>query len=78
MEPTLQLLCEDASVLLEATDPDDHSTKSFQDTLADEKKRYQDTLDTAMATNDMLKSGYYDYTTSCVASEIIINCISSV
>ena len=62
MEPTLLLLCEDASLLLEPTNPDDEATKSFQDTLADEKKRYQDTLDTAMATSDMLKSGYYDYT----------------
>ena len=61
MEPTLQLLCEDASSLLGATDPDDETTKSFQDTLTDEKKRYQDTLGTAMATRDMLKSGYYGY-----------------
>ena len=61
MQPTLQSLCENAAMLLEPTNPDDEATKSFQDNLADEKKRYQDTLDTAMATSDMLKSGYYNY-----------------
>ena len=63
MEPTLQLMCEDASLLLEAADAEDQATKSFQASLDDEKKRYQDTLDTAMATSDMLKSGYYGYCT---------------
>ena len=63
MEPTLQLMCEDASLLLEAADAEDQATKSFQASLDDEKKRYHDTLDTAMATSDMLKSGYYGYST---------------
>ena len=61
MEPTLQLLSNNASLLLEGTDPDDQSTKSFEATLDDEKKRYKSTLDSAMATSDMLKSGYYGY-----------------
>ena len=61
MEPALQVMCEDASLLLEAADTKDQSTLSFQASLDDEKKRYQDTLDTAMATSDMLKSGYYGY-----------------
>lgn len=61
MEPSLQLLSDNASLLLEGTDPDDQCTKSFEATLADEKKRYKDTLDSAMATSDMLKSGYYGY-----------------
>ena len=61
MEPTLQLLSNNASLLLEGTDPADQSTKSFEATLDDEKKRYKSTLDSAMATSDMLKSGYYGY-----------------
>ena len=61
MEPTLQLLCDNASSLLEGTNPDEESTKSFQTSLADEKKRYKDTLDSAMATSNMLKSGYCGY-----------------
>jgi len=40
MEPDLQLLSENASLLLEGTDPDEETTKSFETNLADEK-RYQ-------------------------------------
>jgi len=61
MEPALQLLCGNASLLLEGTVPDEESTKSFEATLADEKKRYHDTLEIALTTNEMLKSGYHSY-----------------
>ena len=57
MEPDLQLLSENASLLLEGTDPDEETTKSFETNLADEKKRYQDTLESARAMCDVLKSG---------------------
>lgn len=67
MEPTLQLLSDNASMLLEGTDPNEQPTKSFKATLDDEKKKYHDTLASAMAAGDMLKSGdhgYYGYTSS--------------
>jgi len=57
MEPDLQLLSENASLLLEGTGPDKETTKSFETNLAKEKKRYQDTLESARAMCDMLKSG---------------------
>jgi len=56
MEPDLQLLSENSSLLLEGTDPDEDTTKSFEANLADEK-RYQDTLESARTMSDMLKLG---------------------
>ncbi|XP_065889965.1 microtubule-actin cross-linking factor 1-like isoform X3 [Dysidea avara] len=56
MEPDLQLLSDNASLLLEGTGPDEETTKSFEANLADEKKRYQDTLESARTMCDMLKS----------------------
>jgi len=57
MEPDLQLLSENASLLLEGTGPNEETTKSFEANLADEKKRYQDTLESARTMSDLLKSG---------------------
>ena len=56
MEPSLKQLCEDVSVLLIDTDPDEEPTKLLENTLASEKK-HQDTLESAKNINDMLKSG---------------------
>ena len=57
METTLQLLCDNSLILLEGTDRTKESTKLFEATLDDEKKRYQDTLASAKAAGDVLKSG---------------------
>ena len=57
MEPELQLLSENASLLLNGASPDEEATKSFEASLADEKKRYQETLESARTMCDMLKSG---------------------
>ena len=57
MEPDLQLLSDNASLLLEGTGPDEETTKSFEANLANEKKRYQDTLESARTMCEMLKSG---------------------
>ena len=67
MEPDLQLLSENASLLLEGTDPDEETTKSFETNLADEKKRYQDTLESARTMSDLLKSGVvYECVCMCI------------
>jgi len=57
MEPALQQLCVNASLLLEGTVPDEESTKSFEAALADEKKRYHDTLEIITA----LKEGTWQH-----------------
>ena len=57
MEPSLRQLCEDVSVLLMDTDPDEEPTKLLENTLATENKKHQDTLESAKNINDMLKSG---------------------
>ena len=72
MEPALQQLCGNASLLLEGTVPDEQSTKSFEATLTDEKKRYYDTLEAVMTTSDMLKSGYYGYYVLHIAVKSLI------
>jgi len=59
MEPYLQVLSENASLLLEGTDPDKETTKSFETNLNEEKRRYEDTLESAKIMRDMLKSGVY-------------------
>lgn len=56
MEPSLKQLCEDVSLLLMDTDPDEEPTKLLENNLATEKK-HQDTLESAKNINDMLKSG---------------------
>lgn len=57
MEPSLKQLCEDVSLLLMDTDPDEEPTKLLENTLATENKKHQDTLESAKNINDMLKSG---------------------
>ena len=59
MEPDLQLLSKNASLLLEGIDPDEESAKSFETKLNKEKKRFEDTLESAKIMRDMLKSGVY-------------------
>jgi len=69
MEPDLQLLSENSSLLLEGTDPNEDTTKSFEANLADEKKRYQDTLESARTMSDLFKSGLvhkYCYSLPCM------------
>ena len=59
MEPTLNQLCEDASLLSKGTIPDEEPTKLLNSTLTTEKKKHQNTLESAKNISDILKSGYY-------------------
>lgn len=64
MKPTLEKICNDASLLLEGTVPDEESAESFQASLADMERRYQDTVESSITLRERtyltkIQSNYY-------------------